>query len=371
MNEQEPKVKKGLFSQLLFLVNVVLFFGLFLSITAGYVSPKTLWFLAFFGLALPYLALLNLVFMIYWLVKRKKYFWFAFSVFIISAPFAFKTFTFFSNSAKAPEKSIKVITYNAHVFDSYHPKYKEKNRAIDSVTNYLIRENADVVCFQEFFNKAPKDIILKKIGRSTQALEYILIPYFKKIKQNSMAIFSKYPIINWGIVQPNNDFKENFAIYADIQFDEKIIRFYNVHLQSMRISSDKNLFTEDYEVDKQQDAEKLAHDSKRLLVRMKRAFQKRSVQIELLKEDIKKSPYPIVICGDFNDTPNSYCYTQLSRKMKDAFLVSGRGMGKTYIGPYPSFRIDYILHSRSLSSYNYQTGTINISDHYPISCFIK
>lgn len=371
MNEIEPKVKTGLFSQLLFVVNLLLFIGLFLSVIAGYVSPKTLWFLAFFGLALPYLALLNLMFTVYWIIKRKKYFWFSFTVFLFTAPFAFKTFTIFPNTAVAPEHSIKVITYNAHVFDSYHPKFKEKNLAIDSVCNYLMRENADVICFQEFFNKVPKDYILKRIGRSTQALEYILVPYFKKVKQNAMAIFSKYPIISWGIVEPKGKFKDNFAVYADIQFEDKTIRFYNVHLQSMQISSDKNLFTEDYEVDKQQDAEKIAKDSKRLLGRMKRAFQKRSIQIELLREDIKKSPYPIVICGDFNDTPNSYCYTQLSRKMNDAFLISGKGMGKTYIGPYPSFRIDFILHSKNLKSFQYQTGTINISDHYPISCYIN
>ena len=50
----------------------------------------------------------------------------------------------------------------------------------------------------------------------------------------------------------------------------------------------------------------------------------------------------MILCGDFNDTPLSYTYRQLSRKLTDSFIEKGRGIGNTYIGEFPSFRICYI-----------------------------
>ena len=46
---------------------------------------------------------------------------------------------------------------------------------------------------------------------------------------------------------------------------------------------------------------------------------------------MKSCPYPIIICGDFNDTPVSYAYQQLGDNMIDAFLESGNGIGKVLV----------------------------------------
>jgi endonuclease/exonuclease/phosphatase (EEP) superfamily protein YafD len=77
------------------------------------------------------------------------------------------------------------------------------------------------------------------------------------------------------------------------------------------------------------------------------------------------------LCGDFNDTPVSYSYNQLTKNLGDSFTGSGRGLGATYIGRLPSYRIDYILHSEDLTPLNFQVSKIRLSDHYPISCYFS
>ena len=77
------------------------------------------------------------------------------------------------------------------------------------------------------------------------------------------------------------------------------------------------------------------------------------------------------MCGDFNDTPSSYTYTTISKNLKDAFVETGTGFGRTYVGKFPSYRIDYILYQGELNAYDFQTLPDELSDHYPITAFFE
>jgi endonuclease/exonuclease/phosphatase family metal-dependent hydrolase len=111
--------------------------------------------------------------------------------------------------------------------------------------------------------------------------------------------------------------------------------------------------------------------SKNLLRRLKRAFVRRAPQAEMVAEHIRKCRYPVIVCGDFNDTPFSYTYNTVKGNLNDAFIECGNGFGKTYNGIFPSFRIDYILHSGSLVPSGYYTHSESYSDHFPVSCFFE
>ena len=110
---------------------------------------------------------------------------------------------------------------------------------------------------------------------------------------------------------------------------------------------------------------------KNLTTRLMIANKNRAHQAEEIQRHIDGSPYPVILCGDFNDTPLSYTYRQLSRKLTDSFIEKGRGIGNTYIGEFPSFRIDYVLHSPTLYTVGYIREDITLSDHYPIKVKIR
>ena len=108
--------------------------------------------------------------------------------------------------------------------------------------------------------------------------------------------------------------------------------------------------------------------------RLKEAFVKRSEQSILIHSIAKKSTYPVIVCGDFNDTPLSFTYRKIRQNMSDAFVESGLGSGVTFVGKkFFSFRIDYLLHNKEFQSKEYTTYKVKHSDHYPIGAtfFLK
>jgi endonuclease/exonuclease/phosphatase (EEP) superfamily protein YafD len=99
---------------------------------------------------------------------------------------------------------------------------------------------------------------------------------------------------------------------------------------------------------------------------MKSAYIKRAAQIETVAEYIRKSPYPVIFCGDFNDTPVSYSYRQINNELQDAFVDAGTGLGQTHTHILPLLRIDYIFHSKSLMAVDQKTINKDYSDHFPV-----
>jgi endonuclease/exonuclease/phosphatase family metal-dependent hydrolase len=185
-----------------------------------------------------------------------------------------------------------------------------------------------------------------------------------------MATISRYPIVGKGKIEfpnTNNTITSNMCIYSDIKINEDTIRVYNVHLQSIQFENEDYTFIENIGEEK----EAQIKGSKRILGRLKKAFIKRAPQAEAVAAHIKKSPYPVWVCGDFNDPPSSYAYHTISGNLKDSFMESGWGFGSTYAGKFPSFRIDFILHDSKHSSFDYKIINEKFSDHYPLCCTIN
>ncbi len=154
--------------------------------------------------------------------------------------------------------------------------------------------------------------------------------------------------------------------YSDIKINNDTVRVYNLHFGSI------HLVYEDYKPYEDTGKSTIAKKNYIELVKLlKDAFVRRAAQAEKVTEHISDCPYPFLICGDFNDIPSSYAYCTVARGIKDAFIESGKGFGNTYIGRFPSFRIDYILHSKGVKTYNFETVHVKYSDHYPITCYFE
>jgi endonuclease/exonuclease/phosphatase family metal-dependent hydrolase len=344
---------------------------------AAFISPAgSFWWLQLIGLGYGFLLAVNVVFVIFWLLLRKKIFLLSLFVILIGGGRIFNIFQFHSKpkpesvTGKAEQASLKVMSFNVRLFDLYNwfHNYETRQRIFD----FLKKESPDVVCFQEYFHSEHNELH----AQNNDTLLKVLNVLYSHIEYNvtlhnddhwGIATFSKYPIIHKRAV----NFRKsggNLFIYSDIVAGNDTLRVVNVHLQSIHFKAQDYKFIENINNDVKQD--ELA-GSMRILQSMKRAYTRRAEQVDLVKDSMNNSPYPVILCGDFNDTPSSYSYHKMSEGFKDAFRESGSGFGKTYAGLFPSFRIDYILHDKRLKSTGYITYHEKLSDHYPISCLIK
>jgi endonuclease/exonuclease/phosphatase family metal-dependent hydrolase len=325
------------------------------------------------GLGYPIIVLVNCFILIVWTIARSR--WAIYSLFIIllGGKLHFRTLSFTITKDTTKNTELKVISYNVRLFDVYNPNLEAGLETRNQIFQFLRNENPDVVCFQEFYSQdkptrfETMDSLFQVMGTKI----YHQRSAYKRIaRQNfGIAMFSKYPMIAKGDVmfetQGSQDF--NYCIYADIVKEQDTFRIYDVHLQSIKLQSDY------YSAQTNDPTSNLTEESAiRLIYRkLQSAYVKRADQARRVVNHIKTSPYPTIVCGDFNDTPMSYTYNQFDRVLTDAFRNTSTGIGVTYVGKMPAGRIDYIFHSPELASNNFKIQQEVLSDHRAISCIIS
>jgi endonuclease/exonuclease/phosphatase family metal-dependent hydrolase len=159
----------------------------------------------------------------------------------------------------------------------------------------------------------------------------------------------------------------DFCLITDIKFPHDTLRVLNTHLESVRFGKEDYNFVKDLkDSDNPKNSDFIQGGSRKIFSKMKMAYIKRVEQIGKLTEIIDHSPYAILLVGDFNDTPVSFAYHQVSKRLNDSFVEAGTGIGQTYAGMIPILRIDYIFASESIKIKRFETIRKEFSDHYPI-----
>ncbi len=355
-------------SSTLFFVNLFLALGLVGAYAAPHVNPQEFWPLAFLGLAFPYLFIANILCVLFWLIRGKKHFILSFIVLILG----YKMLPNFIqlnavNEVKAGQE-LKILSFNVRVFDLY--QWSEDKATRNRIFSFLDQEQPDILCLQEFYhndslNKKHPFKTLDTLTQFLKAKNYH-VEYTTTLKGTyhwGIITFSRYPIVNKGLV-PFEIKDDNTCNYTDIQVDDQNIRIFNAHLASIKL--DKYDYKAMQEINKNEYSKNF--DKELMLVdKIKYGFERRASQANAIAKSVNESPHPVILCGDFNDTPASYAYHTIKGKMKDSFVGAGSGLGRTYIGEFPSFRIDYILHSNSIQASQFTTHPEILSDHHPIS----
>lgn len=336
-------------------MNILAALVLALSFFAPVMNPYTYWQFGILGLIFPFMIFLNLFFVIFWLFRRKIYAlislvvivmgWNAFSGIIgLKLP----------QNSDPDDKAIRVMSYNI--------------RALSKLANYPTKsfaENKEKFTFFMEENKLPHILCIQestmpniKFIQSSMAYPY----YFRYPGYNSTtAILSVFPIENSGEVK--FDKGNGDCVWADINMDNKMVRFYSVHLHSNTISVQADSLIKIDNIEK----DKTLKGVEGMFQKYKFATRVRYQQAQKIKKHVDSSPHPVVLCGDFNDTPQSFIYHILSEGMKDTFKERGIGFGTTWAGNLPGLKIDYILADPSVSVISHDIYRRQFSDHYPIT----
>lgn len=331
-----------------------------LSLIMSYLSPKIdpqqFWWPSLFGLAYTYLLIVNICFVVLWLLFYWRYLFLSLICLLIGMKVHQNTFQI-GNGETTDSSGIKVLSYNVLHFYSYLEGKKNQTTVLD----FIASQNANIICLQE--TKLQKKGVLNPVR---------LKEYFPGIKHCQLAhqsdwggpvTFTSYPIVNMGELRFEDT--HNMVIYTDVTIDRDTVRIYNCHLQSYGIRTDEYSI-----IDTLSFKEKQLREMKQLGLKLKEAYKQRSIQIKHLKKSIDECPYPIILCGDFNDTPVSYSYQTIHSALNDAFVESGSGISNTYRGKLPPFRIDYIFYSDDFKAYNYKRPHVEYSDHFPVTSLL-
>ncbi len=334
-----------------------------------YIKPDdNLWIIAITGLFFGEILLVNFIFFIFNLLLKNKFYKIYIILFALNIFHFFTIFNYnFSNDKKVDEnKSIKIISFNVHLFDVYWDNTTRKKLLF-----FLEKQNADIICLQEFYNddtdKFPvHSKIMKFKGLKNCHLKYTYTG--KKFYHYGIATYSKYKIINRRTIKLVNS--NNVCISSDLLYLGDTIRVFNLHLQSNKLNPD-NIEKLD-NIENRGEIKSLWQNIKPTLYQMKKAYKKRNKQSEKINAEINNSPYPVLLCGDFNDVPISYTYNKITEKLTDSFRKQGSLFGKSFVKKNFSFRIDYIMHDKNFKTNSFKTYShINLSDHKPIESIIS
>ncbi len=270
-----------------------------------------------------------------------------------------------------PADSIRLLSYNTCSMGQTHlSKIKEKIPIID-----VIRESgADIVCLQEYAFTLSKD------GHTEQELRshfsdlyphYDFTPNTGK-KAMGIALYSKFPIRKATRVDKRE--KGYFsAMYYQLEAYGQRVGLLNIHLHTNSIQpKDRVLYDEMIDHFEKDSLERIRTGMMRSLAN---AFRSRADEASLISRFLQEnhpSEMPLLICGDMNDTPISYCYHSLSQGLKDTWQEVGRGPGTTFREHHFWFRIDHIFHSSHFKALDATVRKdILYSDHYPIQATLQ
>ncbi|MGG9970847.1 endonuclease/exonuclease/phosphatase family protein [Ferruginibacter sp. SUN002] len=340
-------------------------------------DPKQWWFLGVLNIAAFYFLVVLVMFAIFWVFLSPRWILISAITILISWQsvrniFVFKLPYTFAKQ-KAPD-AIRVMSWNVAQFDVLN--FPKTHDMFNQMMGFINENQPDIACFQEV---VCSDSVGKSFLRLSTILDSLHFPYYYYAYDNNenwfglnmhfgTMIFSKYPIIKkQQISHPPFSYNATFQ-YADIVKDKDTLRVFNIHLQSLRFSKKNVSYIQDESL---QDKAKNLEETKSILSKLKTGIINRKTQADWIREEMQKSPYRIMVCGDFNDVPNSYAYETIGENLQNAFEEKGFGIGRTFSGIAPNLRIDNIFLDKGYDVLQFTRIARKLSDHFPIIADIR
>ena len=365
---------RRLTKKILLISNTIIAILFLAGANVKYFDPQHWWFLSLFTLLLPYLLLLLVLFILFWLLVKP--FWIVISLATILASVHAVTNVFSTHipqefSLEKPAENIRVMSWNLELLNILH--YKDHPKIKPQILDLINKYNPDIACFQEMVAGESKKAInyfpdIEKALRFNDYLySYRVRDDFDKNHHYGIIIFSKLPIIRkQTLVNSPNSYNSTFQ-FVDVLAGADTFRIFNIHLQSLKFSQTNLNYLDKGTVP----AEGNISESRNIISKIKQGIIKRASQAVFIKDELNHSPYPVIVCGDFNDVPVSYAYETIGDGLQNAFVKKGSGISRTFSSISPTLRIDNIFTDKEFTIVQFTRIKKLLSDHFPIIADVK
>lgn len=328
--------KLSVINKLLYLLNSLLATILLLSYLLPYISPKNIPTFAVLSLLVPVLTIVNIAFVLYWILNLKKHFLISTIILVVGWFFSNPLYKVAGNTSSLND-DLKVMTYNVRMFN--HWQWIDDKNIPSKISDFVSEKSPDILLFQEYY----------RLDEPYFSYPYKYIKTKNKKAKIGLAIYSKFPIINKGSLELKNT--SNNIIFADIVRKKDTIRVYNLHLQSLQLNTSKENFGQE--------------NSGKLFTRLKERFKQQTEQATIFTTHENTWKGKKIVAGDFNNTSYSWVYHEILNDKKDTFVEAGTGFGKTFNYWFP-MRIDFILTDKNAIINSFTSFSEKNSDHFPI-----
>lgn len=361
---KQPSSKLGrtlykLLHSVLFTANIGVVLLLLLT-GYGYVfNPSKTPLLSLLGYAFPVVALANLAFVLYWLIRFKGWILISLAGILLTWGSHRAWFPINTGSEEAGERTVKVLTFNVMNLDFVK---SPSDGGLHPIVDFMAESDADIICLQEVGEGFVKNRLTnKKTKKALKAYPYVASG--ASDGRFSVVCLSKYPIISKHRIDYES--LSNSSYRYDIKIDGDTLTVINNHLESNKLNpKEKDRYTK---LITNTETEELTDVAKMLGSKVGYATSIRAGQARAVAAEIAQCTHPVIVCGDFNDAPGSYVYRTICKGLRDVWVEQGKGWGHTFHESYFLFRIDYILHSPEITIVNVGLDKVKISDHYPLT----
>lgn len=342
--------------------------GYLLCASSSYLAPTKCFFTDALALAYPFALAALFLFLFISLLRKQRV---AFLIVLVilagyrnlSATIALRPF---ASQEATDSSSIKVLTWNVFFFLNLHAhEHDTAGNPLRKMVDLIARENADVLCFQEYLSingsrhMLSMDGIMDSLGYKYKIYSGDQVNKYwgGGISHHGTMLFSRIPVSDSGRIFMGHE----HAIWLDVALKGKPLRVCTAHLSSL------GLYADTTEKSSSENVYKITYERKGSVARkIKHIAVQHEKEAVILDSAFRRSSKPVIFCADMNSVPASYTYHKIRGEMQDAYLEKGFGLGNTYYGLSPTLRIDVCFADKRLLAGSCIVKREHLSDHYPL-----